>query len=492
MSGVEEVFNFINGEWQKPGGTAGANILDPATQEIIGHFTNSSEKDVEAAVAAAANAFSSWRNTPVVERIQYLQNLLHYLRSEQDALARTITQECGKTYNESLGELKRAFENVEVACGAPTFSQGTFSEDIAPGIDEIMVRQPVGTSLIICPFNFPSMIAFWFMPYALACGNPVIVKPSEKVPLTMQAIFRLIEKAGFPEGIVQMVQGDANTVTQLLNHPMIKTVSFVGSTAVAKKVYAQATLHGKRAQCQGGAKNPIVVMPDADPEMTIRILADSAFGCAGQRCLAASLVLPVGKALDWLQSAICKAAEERIVGYGLDEGVQMGPVISPASLQRIHALLAEGEAAGARVLVDGRKAVIPGYEKGNFLKPCVMDQLQPEGKLVQTEIFGPVLGILPMDTLDSAIDWINQSAYGNMASIFTASGSSARHFRHAVMAGNIGVNIGVAAPMAFFPFSGWKDSFFGDLHGQSEDAFNFFTQKKVVIERWKEKWSRQF
>ncbi len=492
MSGAEEVFNFIDGQWQKPGGAAGASILDPATQEIIGNFTNSSERDVEAAATAASNAFSSWRNTPVVERIQLLQNLLFFLRSEQDALARIITRESGKTYNESLGELKRAFENIEVACGAPTFNQGTFSEDIAPGIDEIMIRQPVGISLIICPFNFPSMIAFWFMPYALACGNPVIVKPSEKVPLTMQAIFRVIEKAGFPKGIIQMVQGDADTVDQLLNHPMIKTVSFVGSTVVAKKVYAQATAHGKRAQCQGGAKNPIVVMPDADPEMTIRILADSAFGCAGQRCLAASLVLPVGEAIEWLQPAVCKAAEERIVGYGLDESVQMGPVISPASLKRIQALLAEGESAGARLLVDGRNAVIPGYEKGNFIKPCVVDHLQADGKLVQTEIFGPVLGILPMDTLNSAIDWINQSSYGNMASIFTASGSSARHFRHEAMAGNIGINIGVAAPMAFFPFSGWKDSFFGDLHGQSEDAFNFFTQKKVVIERWKDKWSRQF
>jgi malonate-semialdehyde dehydrogenase (acetylating)/methylmalonate-semialdehyde dehydrogenase len=424
--------------------------------------------------------------------VRLLQNLFHLIVSEQDALAKIITLECGKTFQESLGELKRAIENIEVACGAPTFSQGTFSEDIAPGIDEIMIRQPVGISLIICPFNFPSMIAFWFMPYALACGNPVIVKPSEKVPLTMQAIFHLIEKAGFPKGIIQMVQGGAETVDQFLTHPMIKTVSFVGSTAVAKKVYAQATAHGKRAQCQGGAKNPIIIMPDADPDMTIRILADSAFGCAGQRCLAASLALPVGEAIDWLQPAICKAAEERVVGFGLDEGVQMGPVISPASLKRILTLLAEGETAGARLLVDGRNAVIPGYEKGNFIKPCVIDHLQPDGKLVQTEIFGPVLGILPMDTIDSAIDWINQSAYGNMASIFTASGSNARHFRHEAMAGNIGVNIGVAAPMAFFPFSGWKDSFFGDLHGQSEDAFNFFTQKKVVIERWKEKWSRQF
>ncbi len=492
MSEAVDVLNFIDGRWQKPNGAVISEILNPATQEVIGHFHSSSDKDVEQTVVAAMSAFQTWRNTPVVERVRLLQNLLLLIRSEKDLLTKTITRECGKTYQESWGELDRAIENIEVACGTPTLSQGMFSEDIAPGIDESMIRQPVGISAIICPFNFPAMIAFWFMPYALACGNPVIVKPSEKVPLTMQAIFHLLEQVDFPKGIIQMVQGGAETVEALITHPQIKTVSFVGSTAVAKKVYAQAAAHGKRAQCQGGAKNPIVVMPDADPEMTIKILADSAFGCAGQRCLAASLVLPVGEALDWLQPAIVKAAEEYCVGYGLDEGIQMGPVISPESLKRIHTLLKEGEAEGARLLVDGRTVIIPGYEKGNFIKPCIVDHLNLNGKMVQTEIFGPVLGILPMDSLESTIEWINQSVYGNMASIFTNSGASARLFRHEVLAGNIGVNIGVAAPMAFFPFSGWKDSFFGDLHGQSMDAVDFFTQKKVVIERWKEKWSRQF
>lgn len=492
MSKAIEILNYINGRWEKPRGMVTSEILNPATQEVIGNFRSSSFEDIEQTAAAAASAFSDWRQTPVVERVRFLQTLLPLLRAQKNALAKIITLECGKTLQESQGELERAIENIEVACGIPTLSQGTFSEDIAPGIDEIMIRQPVGISAIICPFNFPAMIAFWFMPYALACGNPVIIKPSEKVPLTMQALFQLFEQTKFPNGIIQMLQGGSEIAEGLISHPHIKTISFVGSTPVAKKVYSLATAHGKRAQCQGGAKNPIVIMPDADADLTVKILTDSAFGCAGQRCLAASLALPVGETLDWLQPALIKAAQERMVGNGLDEGIQMGPVISPVSLKRIHALLKESETEGARILVDGRNCTISGYEKGNFIKPCLVDHLHADGKLAKTEVFGPVLGILPMDSLDSAIEWINQSTYGNMASIFTASGSSARQFRYHILAGNIGVNIGVAAPMAFFPFSGWKDSFFGDLHGQALDAVDFFTQKKVVIERWKEKWSRQF
>ncbi len=492
MSTETKIQNYINGQWQAPNGSAGSPILNPATQEVLAEFHNSSSGEVQQAAEAAQTAFLSWRNTPAEDRVQPLFKLLASLRTEQESIAEIITQECGKTFKESMGELTRAIENVEVACGIPSLSQGLFSEDIASGIDEIMIRQPVGVSVVICPFNFPAMIPFWFMPYALACGNPVIVKPSERVPLTMQAIFELIEQAGFPPSVVQMIHGGVETVQGLIDHPAVKSVSFVGSTPVAKKVYARATALGKRAQCQGGAKNPTVVMPDADPEMSIRILADSAFGCAGQRCLATSLVIPVGEAKEWLLPGIAKAAKERSVGNGLDEAVQMGPVISPESKARIENLIHEGELEGAEVLVDGRGASIPGYEQGNFIRPTVLSDLPPEGKLAQTEIFGPVLGVMPMQSLDKAIDWINRSAYGNMACIFTSSGASARQFRHDAQAGNIGVNIGVAAPMAFFPFTGWKDSFFGALHGQAQDAVEFFTQKKVVVERWPETWSRQF
>jgi malonate-semialdehyde dehydrogenase (acetylating)/methylmalonate-semialdehyde dehydrogenase len=488
----QTVLNYINGRWQPPGGEAGAEILNPASQEVLGTFANASREDLGAALAAASAAFSDWRNTPAGERIQPLFRLLALMREEKANLAEIITLECGKTYGESLGELTRAIENVEVACGIPTLSRGHFSEDIAAGIDEIMIHQPVGVSAVICPFNFPAMIAFWFMPYALACGNPVIIKPSERVPLTMQAIFQLIDQAGFPPGVVQMLQGGREAAEALIDAPEVRAVSFVGSTPVARAVYARAARQGKRAQCQGGAKNPLVVMPDADPEMTLRIIADSAYGCAGQRCLAASLVIPVAESDQWLREGLQEAALNRKVGFGMAEGVHMGPVITPQSKARIERLIGEGSEEGAEVLVDGRNAHISGYEQGNFVNPTVLYGLPPDGTLAQTEIFGPVLGVMPMATLTEAIDWINRSDYGNMACIFTASGTAARQFRHDAQAGNIGVNIGVAAPMAFFPFTGWKNSFFGDLHGQAMDAVNFFTQKKVVVERWPETWSRQF
>jgi malonate-semialdehyde dehydrogenase (acetylating)/methylmalonate-semialdehyde dehydrogenase len=370
--------------------------------------------------------------------------------------------------------------------------QGDFSEDIASGIDELTIRQPLGVAACICPFNFPGMIPFWFMPYALACGNTYVVKPSEKVPWTMQRVFALIDQAGFPRGVVNLVNGARETVDALLDHPGIRAISFVGSTPVAKHVYARATASGKRAQCQGGAKNPIIVLPDAEPEMTTRIAADSAFGCAGQRCLAASLVVTVGEARGWFTEAIAEAAARRVVGFGLDERVEMGPVISAQSLARIETSVERALQEGAEPIVDGRRPRIPGYEKGFFVRPTILGKLAPDAELTGTEIFGPVLGLLHVDTLEEAIAFANRGRYGNMACLFTTSGASARKFRYAVEAGNIGINIGVAAPMAFFPFSGAKESFFGDLHGQGRQAVEFFTQTKVVIERWPKTWSRRF
>jgi malonate-semialdehyde dehydrogenase (acetylating)/methylmalonate-semialdehyde dehydrogenase len=330
------------------------------------------------------------------------------------------------------------------------------------------------------------------MPYALACGNPVIVKPSEKVPLTMQLIFKLLEQAGFPPGVVNLVNGAREAVDAILDHPAVRAVSFVGSTAVAKHVYSRATANGKRAQCQGGAKNAVVVLPDAEMDMATKIIADSAFGCAGQRCLAVSLVITVGEARQVFTESICNAAAKRVVGNGLEAGVQMGPVISAASKGRVEALIGKGQGEGASVPVDGRGARIPGYENGFFVKPTILVDLPPHGEVARTEIFGPVLGLMHVETLDEALAFINSSEYGNQASLFTSSGTAARRFRHEAQAGNIGINIGVAAPMAFFPFSGWKESFFGDLHGQGLDAVEFFTQKKVVIERWPKEWTRKF
>jgi malonate-semialdehyde dehydrogenase (acetylating)/methylmalonate-semialdehyde dehydrogenase len=383
-------------------------------------------------------------------------------------------------------------ENVEVACGIPTLMQGYNSEDIAAGIDETMIRQPVGVCAVICPFNFPGMISFWFMPYALACGNTYIVKPSEKAPLTMQKVFRLLHACGLPKGVVNMVNGAAGTVDAILDHPAVRAISFVGSTPVAKYIYSRASANGKRAQCQGGAKNPIVVLPDADIEMTTRIVADSAFGCAGQRCLAASLAVTVAEAKQPFTEAICAAAASRVVGCGLDDGVQMGPVITRQSKERINALISAGVAEGAQALVDGRGASVAGYDNGYFVRPTVLHGIPLNGQIATTEIFGPVLGLISVDTIDEAIALVNSGAYGNMACLFTNSGAAARKFRYEAEVGNVGINVGVAAPMAFFPFSGARESFFGDLHGQGRDAVQFFTQEKVVVERWPRQWSRTF
>lgn len=484
--------NYINGEWCASKATKFLSVVNPATAQVLAFVPLSLPSDVDAAAKAAAAAFVGWRRTPPTDRVQYLFKLKHLLEENLDDLAETITLECGKTLSESKGELQRAIENVEVACGIPTLMQGYNLEDVARGIDEIMIRQPLGVTAIIAPFNFPGMIPFWFLPYAIACGNTTVVKPSEKVPLTMQKVFALLEKTGLPQGVVNLVNGAKEVVDAILEHPTIKAISFVGSSPIAQYVYSKAAAGGKRVQCQGGAKNPIIVLPDADMEMTTRITADSAFGCAGQRCLAASVAVTVGEARQLFTEAIAEAAQTRVVGYGVDEGVQMGPVITPQSQARIEQLIQQGADEGATLLVDGRRAKIAGYEHGNFIRPTILQNVNPNSELARTEIFGPVLGLMHLETIDEAIALVNSGQWGNMACLFTSSGAAARQFRYEAEAGNIGINIGVAAPMAFFPFSGWKDSFYGDLHGQGKHAVEFFTQTKVVVERWPKNWSRQF
>ena len=489
---MDKLKNFYSGSWQASPATAFLDVINPASQEVLAQVPLSPASEVDTAVQAALEAFNSWRQVPASNRIQYLFKLKDLLETHFDDIARTITMECGKTFAEAQGEMRRAIENVEVACGIPMMMQGDISEDIAAGIDEIMIRQPVGVCAIISPFNFPGMIPFWFLPYAIACGNTVIVKPSEKVPLTMQKVFELLEQIDLPPGVVNMVHGDKEVVDAILDHPTIRAVSFVGSTAVAKYVYSRGTANGKRVQAQGGAKNPIIVLPDADMEMTTRIAADSAFGCAGQRCLAASIAVTVGKARHHFTEAIADAAAQRVTGNGLDDGVQMGPVINEQSRQRIENLIQAGADEGAKVLVDGRQPTIHGYENGNFVRPTILQDVNPLGDIAKTEIFGPVLSLMHVETIDDAIAIVNRGQYGNMACLFTNSGAAARKFRYEALAGNIGINIGVAAPMAYFPFSGWKDSFFGTLHGQGRHAVEFFTQTKVVVERWPKTWSRQF
>ena len=370
--------------------------------------------------------------------------------------------------------------------------QGDFLEDVATGIDEFIIRQPVGVCAIICPFNFPAMIPFWFLPYAVACGNTCIIKPSERTPLTMRAVFDLFEEAGFPPGVTNLVNGNRDVVDAILNHPGIKAVSFVGSTPVAKHVYAKASASGKRVQAQGGAKNPIVVLPDADIDATCPIAADSAFGCAGQRCLAASLAITVGAATDPFADAMGQIASSRVVGNGKDNSVEMGPVITKESQNRIERLIGTATNEGARMVVDGRGRTVKDHPRGSFVGPTLLRGVSPSDTIAATEIFGPVLGLIEVSDVDEAIRLVNSGPYGNMACLFTSSGAAARHFRHEADVGNIGVNLGVAAPMAFFPFSGWRDSFFGTLHGQGKHAIEFFTQTKVVVERWPEGWSRRF
>jgi malonate-semialdehyde dehydrogenase (acetylating)/methylmalonate-semialdehyde dehydrogenase len=489
---TEHLQNYINGEWQSSTSPEFLNVVNPATHEVLACVPLSLASEVDEAAQAAVAAFQQWRRTPATDRIQYLFKLKILLEEHFDDLAQTITLECGKTLTESRGEIQRAIENVEVACGIPMLMQGYNSEDIARGIDEFMIRQPVGVAAVIAPFNFPGMIPFWFMPYAIACGNTYIVKPSEKVPLTMQKIFQLFDQIGLPKGVVNLVNGSKEAVDAILDHPAIRAISFVGSSPVAKYVYSRGAAHGKRMQCQGGAKNPLIILPDADLEMTTRITLDSAFGCAGQRCLAASLAVTVGKAKAPFTEAIATAAQTRVVGFGLDEGVQMGPVINHQSRERIEGLIQQGIDEGAKAIVDGRKPLIKGYEQGSFVRPTLLQDVRPDSAIARTEIFGPVLGMLHVETIEEAIALVNSGHWGNMACLFTNSGAAARKFRYEAEAGNIGINIGVAAPMAFFPFSGWKESFYGDLHGQGKHAVEFFTQTKVVVERWLQDWSRQF
>jgi malonate-semialdehyde dehydrogenase (acetylating) / methylmalonate-semialdehyde dehydrogenase len=489
---VTKLSNFINGDWRDSSATEWLDVINPATGEPIARTPLSDASEVAAAVEAAAAAFPEWRRTPAEDRIQPLFKLKYLLEEHLDEISRLITTENGKTFAEAKAEMRRAIENVEVACGIPMMMQGYNLEDVARGIDEMMIRQPLGVVAAIVPFNFPGMIAFWFLPYAIACGNTFVIKPSERVPLTMRYIYELLQQTGLPKGVVNLVNGGKAAVDALLEHPKVRAISFVGSTPVAKYIYARSGANGKRCQAQGGAKNHVIVLPDADMSMATQIISDSAFGCAGQRCLAVSVAVTVGEAQTTFRDSIAEAASRLKVGNGLEDGVQMGPVITPQSKSRVESLIAAGERQGAKVLLDGRNARVPKHESGNFVKPTILDDVPASSELADTEIFGPVLSLVHANDLDEGLRFLERSAYGNQASLFTSSGAAARRFRYEAPAGNIGINIGVAAPMAYFPFSGLKDSFFGIMHGQGRDAVEFFTEKKVVVERWAKEHSRKF
>ena len=477
--------NYVDGAWVTPQTETYLDVTNPANGDVIAQVPISSKEDTDAAVAAAHAAFPAWRATPPLERARLLFAVKARMEERFEDLAQAVTREHGKTLEDARGSVRRAIENVEVACGIPSLLMGYGLEDgAAKGIDEDVVRQPLGVFAAVCPFNFPLMVPFWFWPYAVACGNTYIIKPSEQVPTSMQLVFEELDACGFPPGVINVVNGSKEAVDALLDNPQVRGISFVGSTPTARYLYARAGEQGKRVQAQGGAKNVLVVMPDAALNETVSNVINSAFGSAGQRCLAGSVVVTVGEGHDRVRDAIVEAAGSLTVGNGADDGVDLGPVISHTAKERILGCIERGVDEGAALLLDGRGAAAEQDANGAFVGATIFDRVQPDMALFTDEIFGPVLSMLHVDTLDDAITLIENQRYGNAASIFTQDGAAAREFRYRAPTGNIGINVGVAAPMAYFPFSGAKESFFGTLHGQGRDAIDFFTERKVVITRW--------
>jgi malonate-semialdehyde dehydrogenase (acetylating) / methylmalonate-semialdehyde dehydrogenase len=476
--------NYIGGEWVESSATDFLALTNPATGESLGRVPLSGERDVDQAVAAAQTAFLKWREVPPVVRARYLFKLRALLEQHFDDIAATVTRENGKTLDEAKGSLRRGIENVEHACGIPTLMMGKTLEDVAAGIDCEYVRQPLGVFAAVTPFNFPAMVPCWFWPYAIATGNTFILKPSEQVPLSPTRIVELAHEAGIPPGVLNLVHGAKDVVNALLAHPGIAGISFVGSSPVAKYVYQEAAKHGKRVQALGGAKNHVVVMPDADLDRSVANVSESLFGCAGQRCLAGSVVVAAGKAYEPFRDRLLGAAQRLQLGYGLDPGVSMGPVVSARHKERVLSYVEAGEKEGAALLLDGRAPKVDKYPRGHFVGPTVFDGVRADMTIGKEEIFGPVASVTRARDLGEAIEVIQRSSFANATSIFTTSGRAAREFRYRVGVSMIGVNIGVAAPMAFFPFGGTKGSFFGDLKAHGSDAVEFYTDKKVVISRW--------
>ncbi len=477
--------NYVAGRWTPSTSTDALDVTNPATGQVLARVPMSGADDLDAAVRAAREALPAWRAVSTIERARKLFDLRQRLVARREELARSVTTEMGKTIDDARAEVARMIEMVEAACAIPTTMQGRVLEDVSRNIDAETIRQPVGVCAAIVPFNFPAMVPFWFLPFAIACGNTFILKPSEQVPLTQQIAFEELDALGLPPGVVNLVNGGRAVVEGILEHPGIDAVSFVGSAPVAKIVYERSARAGKRVQALGGAKNHMVVMPDAVIDETVAGIIGSAFGAAGQRCMAGSVVVTVGESHDRLLPPLVAATEALTVGDGLREGTDVGPVVSPSARDRIREWIDRGVADGGRLAVDGRDPAGDGLAAdGTYVGPTILDDVAPDAAIVQEEVFGPVLTIVRADSLDDAIAIVNRSRFGNGTSIFTESGAAVRRYRHDVQAGMIGVNIGVAAPVAFFPFSGWKDSFLGDLHAHGPDAVDFYTRKKTVTSRF--------
>jgi malonate-semialdehyde dehydrogenase (acetylating)/methylmalonate-semialdehyde dehydrogenase len=481
VTNVRLLDNYVGGAWTPASAADELPVVNPATGEVLARVPLSSAADLDAAVAAARAALPAWRAVSVIERARRLFALREALDARREDLARSVTTEMGKTIADARAEVARMIEMVEAACAVPTTMQGRILEDVSRNVDAETVRQPVGVCAAIVPFNFPAMVPFWFLPFAIACGNAFILKPSEQVPLTQQLAFEVLDTLDLPPGVVNLVNGGREVVEGILEHPGIDAVSFVGSAPVARIVYERAAKAGKRVQALGGAKNHMVVLPDAVIDKTVDGIIGSAFGAAGQRCMAGSVVVTVGEAHDKLMPPLREAAAALRVGDGLDESTQLGPVVSEQARERIAGAIGRAVDEGAALSLDGRESA---PAEGCFLGATILDDVAPDSEAAREEIFGPVLSVIQAATLDEAIETVNRSRFGNGVSIFTESGASVRRFRHEVQAGMVGVNIGVAAPVAFFPFSGWKDSFLGDLHAHGTDAVDFYTRKKTVTSRW--------
>lgn len=481
---AKKLKNYIGGEWVESNATVYTPVINPATCEVLGECPESTYADVDAAVKSAQEAFEEWRSTPILSRTQYMFRFKTLLEERFEDVAKMVVEENGKTRDEARGEVRRGIESIDFATSVPVLMRNDGLEDIAAGIDETTLRQPAGVFAAITPFNFPAMVPLWFLPTAITCGNTFILKPSPQTPMSMELMYEILDELDLPEGVVNLIQGGKEASMAVMEHPGIKGVSFVGSSPVAKLVYETCTKHGKRVQAQGGAKNYIAVLPDADINASVKNIMGAAYGCAGQRCLAAAVVVGVGDAYDKLKDELAKQAQGLRVGYGLSETTQMGTVVSAAAKERIESMITKGVEQGAKLVLDGRGVSVQGYEAGTFVGPTIVENVQPDNILAKEEVFGPVLAIMKADDFDDAVDIINGSKYGNAASIFTNDGKYAREFKYRVNAGNIGVNIGVAAPSASFPFGGQKESFYGDLHGQGMDSIEFYTERKIVIERW--------
>jgi malonate-semialdehyde dehydrogenase (acetylating)/methylmalonate-semialdehyde dehydrogenase len=481
---VKKLKNYIGGSWVESSATNFTPVVNPATCETLAECPDSPRSDVDKAVKAANEAYEDWRRTPVLSRAQYMYRFKNLLEERFEELVETVVKENGKTRDEARGEVRRGIESVDYAASVPTVMRGYKVEDISSGIDETAERQPMGVFAAITPFNFPMMVPMWFLPTAIVCGNTYVVKPSPQTPLSMELVYDILHELDLPEGVVNLVLGGKESSMAVMEHPDIVGVSFVGSTPIAKLVYETCAKHGKRVQAQGGAKNYIAVMPDANMEASVANIMGSAYGCSGQRCLAGSVVVAVGNAYEPLKNELVKRASSLRVGYGLNETTQMGTVISGAAKERIEGMIQKGVEEGAKPVLDGRGIKVDGFEEGSFVGPTILDGVTSEMTVASEEIFGPVLSIMHVPDFEAAVNVINKSRYGNAASLFTSSGKYAREFKYRVKAGNIGINVGVAAATASFPFGGQKESFFGDLHGQGPDAIEFFTDRKILIERW--------